>query len=145
VFEEIKRKDFLSEILSEFCLKTNLEQQIENFLSDRVEKVMHRIALQVPMGDYLLAGAIGKKIKAQVNLEITLMLPELQDYLTRQIIEQGKVETLLEEKIQSLDFSQSWNKIKEKALKKINLFKVLITLAGASVGILEFIVLLFFI
>ena len=144
VFDEIKRKGILSEVIQEFCLKIDLERQIENFLNSRIEKIMHRIASQVPMGDYLLAGAVGKKIKGQVDLEITLMLPELQDYLTRQIIEQAKIEDLVEEKIQKFDFSHSWNKIKKKALKKLTLFKILLTLLAAIIGVIEFAILLFF-
>ncbi len=131
--EELDMQNLVKDLMTRADLKVNLQL----FLDERIDLIMQKVALQVPMGDYLLSGVLGKKIKDKVKQEVEFVIPDVEEHLLEHLIANNVVENLVEEKIRDLDFKQIISLLQKKAQKKINLCKCVFTLLGIFVGVLE--------
>ena len=127
---EIKKKKLLfssekvfHSFLTEIFTSTNNEKNFHHFLLLQAETFMEKIILDIPMGDYLLAGATGKKIKAQIKKQTELMVDLIKTWASEKIIDQPKYINFLEEKIESFYLEHLLLPLKKQVFEKIRLYR----------------------
>lgn len=140
----------LQEIEKELGSENPLAKQLETIdlaveigplLDARLEQITQQMAAQIPMGEFLLAGSLGQKMKLKIRNEIFNILPELKAHFIKKVSEELDLQHVLKEKIQSYDMSRMLNHVEQSIGKERYKFQGFGALIGALTGLFELILL----
>jgi|GEM_PF-4888565 len=137
VREEIQKQVDFRVILKHKLSEVDLSSEIGPFLDGHMEQIIKKIAIQIPMGEFLLTGALGQKIKSKVKEEVNQILPEIKEHLLQRLGEKLDIDKVIKEKIQDYDIVFLIDLIKKHTRKRMNQMKWLSALLGAILGLLE--------
>lgn len=115
----------------------DLESELSPLLDIRLNQMTQQMASQVPMGDFLISGALGQKLKSKIKEEILKTLPELKSHFVRQITEEFDLKQMIEQKVENVDFSKRVDLVEANCSSITWKLKSLAALFGAFLGLLE--------
>lgn len=124
-------------IIAQKLEQLDLKAELGPFLVARLEQVFQQLASQIPMGEFLLAGALGKKIKQTAQNEVLNVLPELKEHFIQRVNQNFDLKKQLKEKIQDYDFSHLIDQIEKHAKKEKIKLAIWSALLGGLLGLFE--------
>ncbi len=89
------------------------------------------------MGEFLLAGSLGQKMKLKIREEIFKMLPELKNHFVLRISEKFDFKQLIQDHIDQYDFNELIVQVEKAASADFFKLKVFGLLIGAAAGLIE--------
>lgn len=131
--EEIGSDNLLARKLAEF----DLTAEIGPLLEVKLDQIISQMAAQIPMGEFLIAGKIGQKLKSKVKDEILVFLPELKEHLVKKISDEFDLKEMLSNKIQSYDFNTLFRNLEKDIGSRLYQLQGLAALIAAFWGVLE--------
>jgi hypothetical protein len=133
IVEEFGSENFLAKEIDSL----DLEGEFAPFLDIRLIQLIQKIASQIPMGEFLVAGSLGQKLRSKIREEILKMLPELKEHFVSRFAEKFDIERFLKGKIDQYDFKRAMFLVEEKYSSQILKLKSFGASMGALTGLLE--------
>ncbi len=115
----------------------DLVDEIGPILDLRLNQITQQIASQIPMGEFLLAGSLGQKMKLKIREEVFKMLPELKKHFVQRISKDFDIRQLIQEKIDGYDFDGLMQEIEKAGSRDYLKLKIFGALIGAAIGLIE--------
>lgn len=137
VLEEIEKELRSENLLAKKMESLDLAEEVGPFLDLRLDQITKQLAAQIPMGEFLLSGSLGQKMKLNIRNEIYKILPELKEQLIERVSRDFDLKQMLTDKIENYDFIPLMSRLKQIMKKDLYLAKGIGALIGALTGILD--------
>lgn len=120
----------------------DLATELGPLLDHRLAKITQKMASQIPMGEFILAGSLGQKMQLKIKEEIFQLLPELKELFVKRVSEEFDFKKILCEKIHQYDFKKLLVQLEERTTASFLKMKLAGALIGAVIGFLEVILII---
>ncbi|MFI5343430.1 MAG: hypothetical protein ACHQUC_04330 [Chlamydiales bacterium] len=137
ILEEIEKELGPENLLAKKMDALDLAEEVGPFLDLRLDQITKQMAAQIPMGELLLSGSLGQKMKMNIRNEIYKILPELKEQLIERVSHDFDLKQVLTDQIQSYDFCPLMSRFEQVFQKDLYLAKGIGALIGALTGVLE--------